>query len=87
MSLCRDCRNPVRWATTVNGYRKPFDMDPDPDRGEWLLHYEEARYRDGEIVPERWTAQWVSAEFRARATDLHVAHATTCQPIAVRGAA
>lgn len=85
-SRCRDCGKPLRWATTARGYRKPFDRDPSPD-GQYVLNYEQARFRDRQIVPERWTATWVSAGFRERALELHAMHEETCVPATVKGAA
>jgi len=86
--VCKGCGAPVQWATTVKGYRKPFDVVPSAD-GEYALYYEQARLdADGQVVAERWSAHWVPAgEDRDRA-EVHRDHRDVCPAEkTIRGAA
>lgn len=79
---CRDCKQEVRWGTTTRNERPiMLELEPTPELGEWRLTYEEARMKNGEVFPAVWWADWVSADHRRRATDLHQRHSEVCDPI------
>lgn len=65
---CPDCRQPIRWLTTVAGARMPVDAAPHPTRGNVVMIGGQARVLGPSDI----------AEARAVCAALFTHHALSC---------